>query len=195
MLEVSYGGFSMVNNPSLLSSFSITDMASVFIALVALAFTVWQGFKQRKHDQLSFQPHLDFFERKGRLEKEASFSLVLMNNGLGPAFVKSHKVYKGEKGSADFKEVDLEEELKRTFANMSWLHVVVLRDDCAIPANHQLQYLEIKIKTQDPHAVEFIRSAIYEYNIEIEYECIYKKRKVFNTFKYTQDKPVLKTMY
>lgn len=195
MLEVSYGGFSMFNNPSLLSSFSITDMASVFIALFALAFTIWQGFNQRKHDTLSVQPHLDFFERKERHNEEASFSLVLMNNGLGPAFVKSHKVYFGQKDSEDFREVDLDEELKRVFTNISWIHIVTLRDDCAIPANYQLMFLEIRIKTQDPHALEFIRSAIYEYNIEIEYECIYGNRKIFDTFKYTQDKPVLKNMY
>jgi len=61
----------------------IIALAAMFIALGALVVSFWQGFLTRKHNRLSVRPHLTFERDLG--DREDSFGIHVVNNGLGPA--------------------------------------------------------------------------------------------------------------
>ena len=63
----------------------ITAISSVFIALLALSFSIWQGKKQVKHNKLSVMPHLDIISFHDS-ESHIMFFRV-DNNGVGPAII------------------------------------------------------------------------------------------------------------
>ena len=65
----------------------IIGISSGIIALCALIFAIWQGYETRKHNKLTYRPHLttwQFYNSEKRL-----YSLTLKNNGLGPALIQS----------------------------------------------------------------------------------------------------------
>lgn len=68
----------------------IIAVASIAIALSALAVAIWQGILMRRHNRLSLRPHLTF--RQMMSEANPQFSLELLNNGIGPAIIKDFQV-------------------------------------------------------------------------------------------------------
>lgn len=68
----------------------IIAVASIAIALSALAVAIWQGILMRRHNRLSLRPHLSF--RQMMSETNPQFSLELLNNGIGPAIIKEFQV-------------------------------------------------------------------------------------------------------
>lgn len=178
-------------NSSLSPGLSIADASSILIALMALGFTVYQSSKQRKHERISVKPHLDFFESRSSLNDDISFTLTLHNNGLGPAIIKRHKVYKGLKGMADWEQVDVRSELLNVLSTEK-IYTASFRSDFSIPANSKHTYLHISIKSKDQEAAEQLASIIYEYNVEIEYENMYGESFTLCTEENTKDKPFLR---
>ncbi|EKO3514171.1 hypothetical protein SKP08_002709 [Vibrio fluvialis] len=174
------------------SDISIADIASSIIALCALIFAIWQGLKQRKHDRLSVKPHIDIFEERHHLNNNVSFFLELQNNGLGPAIIKSHKVYKREDEDDEFVEVeDFENELKKVFEIES-IDTTEWHKDVGLSANTKHKYLAFNIKSNDAEAREQVRTTMYlRYKIEIEYESMYGESFHFSTTPYTEGRTFL----
>lgn len=187
MLDVSYGGFAITKIPSLWDGVTLTDIGSVTIAILALFVTFRQMKRQRVHDMLSVKPHIDIFEERNHLGENVSFLLELQNNGLGPAILISHKVYKREDQNSEYVEVeDIEAELKKEFAN-GWFYTSEWHKDVGLSANTKHKYLEIYIKSDDPNEREKIRKTMYsKYKIEIEYKSMYGESFFFSTVPYTE---------
>lgn len=76
----------MCNVLELLINFIKSIKTSDFIAGLALAFTAWQMYIQRKHNQKMSQPHLSGWNHQGHDPESYIFSLE--NVGLGPAIIK-----------------------------------------------------------------------------------------------------------
>ncbi|ELE5026058.1 hypothetical protein RDG65_001326 [Vibrio fluvialis] len=174
------------------SNISIADIASSIIALCALIFAIWQGLKQRKHDRLSVKPHIDIFEERNHLDENVSFALELQNNGLGPAIIKSHKVYKREDEDDEYVEVeDFENDLKKVF-EIENIDTTEWHKDVGLSANTKHKYLAFNIKSNDAEAREQVRTAMYlRYKIEIEYESMYGESFHFSTTPYTEGRTFL----
>ncbi|MFS1463890.1 hypothetical protein BCU40_022325 [Vibrio lentus] len=170
---------------------TISEICTISIALIALFFTIYQGLRQRRHDRISVQPHLDLFESHSHFGSDVRFTLTLHNNGLGPAIIKSHKVYKGVTGTDDYELVDLRSEFSEKLV-LEQIYTCRFRDNFSVPSNVQHTYLEIGIKSDDQEAVAQISTLVYEYNIEIEYECMYGRQFTLCTVMYTKDKPMLR---
>lgn len=193
MLENSSSTIEMANNVDFWSHISLSDFASTIIALCALIFTVWQSRKQRIHDRLSVKPHLDILEQRNHFGSEVSFCLEIKNNGLGPAIIRSHKIYKGSEGTKDYELVeDLEAELNEML-DLNTVYTSELHPNFGLSANTSHPYLLVKIESNDPEASDQLRSALYcKYNIEIEYESMYGERFTFSTKPYTENRVFLK---
>ena len=73
------------------------EYGAEIIALCALGFTIYQAFVQRAHNILSVQPHLTSFSHEHVENGVGKLHLQLMNNGLGPAYIKSFSIFMDEK--------------------------------------------------------------------------------------------------
>lgn len=63
-----------------------TAVATVTMALCALATSIWQGYSFQQHNKLSLRPYLEF---EANVDPAANgrkaFAMFVNNNGLGPA--------------------------------------------------------------------------------------------------------------
>lgn len=69
---------------------AIAGIASAVIALCALALTLWQAAVIRSHNKLSVKPHLETWSHTD--ETNNRYQIDLMNNGIGPALIKSFAI-------------------------------------------------------------------------------------------------------
>ncbi|MBB4820921.1 hypothetical protein HNP29_004316 [Pseudomonas alcaligenes] len=72
-----------------------TSIASTFIAVLALLYTLWQGWKTQKHNVLMVHPHLDHQHNENN--KENYYAFEIRNSGVGPAIVKDAQLYVDDK--------------------------------------------------------------------------------------------------
>ena len=72
---------------------AITAIASIFIAVVALSFSIWQGMQTRKHNRLSVYPYLILGRSRIRKDSKGTVAVTLTNEGVGLAFIKEFVLY------------------------------------------------------------------------------------------------------
>ena len=70
------------------------EIATIFIAVLALFISVWSTYETRKHNRLSLKPHLSITSEF--TSRESQNGVYLYNNGHGPALIKTFSVYIGE---------------------------------------------------------------------------------------------------
>lgn len=70
------------------------EVATILIAVLALATSIWSANESRKHNRLSFKPHLSL--ASAFTNTQAQNGVYLDSNGPGPALIKSFKVFIGE---------------------------------------------------------------------------------------------------
>lgn len=84
------------------SAETVTAVAAIATAVVALAVGVWDNIQTRQHNRLSVIPHLVFVAEFGAVDEEEGVleggsregaTLTLRNEGVGPAVVDSVSVH------------------------------------------------------------------------------------------------------
>lgn len=75
-----------LNMKSSVSWDRITAIVSLFIAVLALVISIWEGMMSRQHNRLSVMPNLAF---ELNYDEKGTSGLYLYNRGLGPARIKS----------------------------------------------------------------------------------------------------------
>ncbi len=68
----------------------ISGISTTIIALCALALSIWQGMQTRRHQRLSFRPHLTTCSETDIAN--GSYLIELINNGIGPALIEEFLV-------------------------------------------------------------------------------------------------------
>jgi hypothetical protein len=156
-------------NPDKIVSFS-----AVFISLAALIVLIYQTNLMSQQQKLSVLPYLNF-QNHGTLTP--NYSLVVANNGIGPAFVESVNVtYKGKTYNTDligFLENHLESPLNLTHLFHSNLGPGVL-----IPAQTNIEHLRIMDSQEDAEKLYDLLQNLYSegLNFEIVFSSIYKEK-------------------
>lgn len=56
------------------------------MALLALGFSIWQGWQIRRHNKLSVRPHLTTWTNTDA--EKGYYTIELINNGIGPALIE-----------------------------------------------------------------------------------------------------------
>ena len=85
---------------------TITIIATISIAVIALLVSIWQGLVTRRHNRLSVTPHIDISLQKYR----ERFGFLMDNTGVGPAVIEwfsiriDDKEIPYESGSGGWKE-------------------------------------------------------------------------------------------
>ncbi len=68
----------------------ILTMIGIFIAIVSLGFTIWQGKQQIRHNHISVEPRMNaYFSNDGRKNQ---WGVYIINNGMGTAFINNISV-------------------------------------------------------------------------------------------------------
>ncbi len=62
------------------------------VAIIALFYAVFQGWKSHKHNKLSVRPLLKFYPRQSDDGQNGHYRLALVNCGIGPAVIKNVKL-------------------------------------------------------------------------------------------------------
>lgn len=57
-------------------------LSSMFVAVFALAISIWQGYTMKEHNKLSLRPYL---ETELNNDEAGSWELFINNHGMGPA--------------------------------------------------------------------------------------------------------------
>ena len=70
----------------------IPSIVAIFIALMALFISIWQGCEERRHNRLSVTPILTF----DNISHNRSKTIKLKNVGLGPARILSFEIMEGD---------------------------------------------------------------------------------------------------
>ncbi|OEK01374.1 hypothetical protein BFP97_07520 [Roseivirga sp. 4D4] len=72
----------------------LTQFLVMIVAVCAVVVSVWQVRISQQHNKLSVMPYLDFFSGWA---SDSTWRLTLMNEGIGPAIIKSTELTYDEK--------------------------------------------------------------------------------------------------
>lgn len=160
----------------------ITGMSSVFIALCAFFFSIWQGIQARRHNRLSFRPHLATSDYSDT--SKGVYSIELNNNGLGPAVITDFILYvDGRRMSGDGAK-PIEKALKILFQDYPYRSQHTgLGDGYVMAAKDKCNILAIKFIGPLIPSEEFVEHAFNRGDIEILYKSFYEEKFHFSTLK------------
>lgn len=165
-----------------------TDWLPLSIAGLAVIFTAWQAQIARKHSKISVMPHLHVEIGLAGSERGGGIHLSIANNGLGPAIVKSFRIYREGKsvdlrGSSDNVDGSLRSlidlDLHYSYQFTTFKGVAIIGPSVQVPV------IVINGFTTDPkhpeRTLQSICSRLAELDIEIEYEDAFRELFFFNS--------------
>jgi len=156
--------------------------AAEVIALCALVFTAYQAYTTRRHNKLSVKPHLTTFVTGDRSADKFSFSAKLMNNGLGPAIIKSYQIYVDGKLSEIKSSKQAEDALKELLHDKKVIttSATFLGKDYAMPAKESKDLMAASFMLERDDELREIASRL-KFDWVIEYESIYGGKDVLDS--------------
>ena len=151
----------------------IISALALFIAILALGGTFWQGYLTRRHNILSVKPHL-IMSHNFKVSGE-SIKFNISNNGVGPAFITSFSV------EIDGKEYDLNnvdepsflfKELGLNKDDYSW-KMTIHEVGGSIQANSKDHILSFPNCEELGDSYQNLRSALPRLKFVVKYACMY----------------------
>ena len=166
----------------------IIASCSMFISLSATIFIAYQAGLMRRHNMLSVKPLLAFEIFGGRGEKVKSINLKLFNKDLGPAIIKSHKIYFDKKEIADSINIK-ESRAKVSQALVEGNHDFLSQEKSILPQNTAILpgeeriLIGLSIPVLEGTKLREIEELIARFDTEIQYNSIYGKKYKLDTRK------------
>jgi hypothetical protein len=145
----------------------------LIIALGAALTTIWQGFLTRRHNRLSVTPILRI--DRNRIPGEP-YSIVLRNNGVGPAIIRSIKYLVDGvliPDNADFQEARA---ISIIGLNPDHYKLYRLYPGEPFASNESHSIFETMDPIQSNQEARNIDMAFHRLTIEIKYESIYQQK-------------------
>lgn len=143
------------------SGLEVNEWVTIGIGLLALIFSIQQGYQNRKHNRLTVSPLIDLEIKFPR----NTFSLVVYNKGMGPATnIKMNFKSKGNKTSF----IEIADDLK----NLAEKSIQVIQtgiDEQSLFQNTNTTILEIK-KEESKGDIKEIISHLHRF-ISVEIVC------------------------
>ncbi|MBO1926630.1 hypothetical protein J3998_03490 [Thiomicrorhabdus sp. 6S2-11] len=154
------------------------SVASLIVALCALGFTAWQTNTQRKHNRISVKPHLFSLSTSDRNKNIARLQILLINNGLGPAFINEFKVF--YKGIESEPHTAVKSALGNLAKNSS---LTILGDDYAMPEKDKEVLLSVTFPAKSEDEVTIVANRLDELDLLINYSSAYEKMEPYDSRK------------
>lgn len=154
----------------------LVSFSTLAVALCALGFTAWQISVQRDHNRISVKPHLFIFTTRDKHDNIARLQVLLINNGLGPAFINKFQVYyKGQPCEPDAAISDALGDLSKNSSRTT------LGDDYAMPANETKVLLAVTFPVASDEDIDKVKAKIDTLDLVIEYSSAYEKMKPYDS--------------
>lgn len=147
------------------------NVITLLIALIALVFSLWQGFEIKKQNRLSLKPMLTFL----KYESFEKYEIILSNKGLGPAIIKSFRIYHNKKEYKNWNEVERSPDYKYggiPYEVTSFLPIEEY-DNVVVSANESISLLKLVNQSKDSLNLEKIINLLINIAIEIKYTSIH----------------------
>lgn len=158
----------------------ISGISTTVIALCALALSIWQGMQTRRHNRLSFRPHL--ISWTNRDAEKGFYTIELINNGIGPALIEEFLVKVDGKVISGQGTEPIENGLKILFPNLEYtsLHGYVAKD-YSMAAKDKVTIVAIKFLKQPFPTLEVMDRAYNRVSLDIPYKSFYGEHFHFPT--------------
>lgn len=156
--------------------------AAEIIALCALFFTAHQAYTTRRHNRLSVKPRLATFITSDRFPGKALLSAKLINNGLGPAIIKSFQIYLDGNRLEIKSSTQMEDALKKVLHDKKLIttSATFLGKNYAMPAKESKDIVIVNFVLERDNEFEEIVSRL-KFDLVVEYESIYGDKDVFDS--------------
>jgi hypothetical protein len=158
----------------------ITGVSSGIIALCALILSLYQGYQTRKHNRLSFKPHLTTWTNTN--PEMGFYSVELINNGLGPALIEEFTV------RVDGKVIDgrgaepIEKGLKILFPAHEYVsHHGFVGKGYAMGPKQRCTIVAIQFSSTGIPSREIVEHAFKRGVLEVKYKSFYDELFRFST--------------
>lgn len=167
-----------------LGASDVTAIAGVVIAIIAASISIWQGYINRRHNQMSVKPILNMViiphgGDKGDDTQTKYFTFTISNNGIGPAMVTDAyltinkiKIYEKNKTYTTSKTNDNRKLIAEALGLEidSDIKVAVMSEEFCMKEGQVLEILYVKIKGIDHVA---LHEAINKIEFSLKYTDIY----------------------
>ena len=160
----------------------LSSNAANVIAICALVATFWQAYISRQHNKLSVKPYLTTWTNLQDNETSLIFTVDILNNGVGPALIKSFQIYVNEqeiKGKEDelvkkaFKILFPTYPSEPDYAYMTTGYMMPPGGEChLVTATFSAPIASVK------EEIEYAKGSV---RIVIQYESIYQEQQTFDS--------------
>ena len=153
------------------STDTIVSISAILISLGTFISIIYQNRLIQKQQSASVLPYLEIWNSQD-IDR---YQLVLMNNGIGPAFIRDVRViFEGEEYPGDPYKFFVTEVLQRdSIRNVSYSNLVNGR---LIPAGETVDLLAVHNSSEHSKKLSSWFSSGEKARIEIEYESVYGDR-------------------
>lgn len=147
-------------------------VAALFVALLAMFATFWQAHIARSYSRISVRPHLDWGVNRFPGKPVAFF---LVNNGLGPAIIKSFTLTLDGK-SYPIEHLELPKEIVEEVSSIDGLtEWKLFSKNTPIACGDQINIFLFENKSLGLSAHNQAISFLERLGIEIEYSSMFKE--------------------
>lgn len=171
---------------------AIAGVASAVIALCALFLTLWQTVVSRCHNKLSVTPHLMTWTHSD--EGTNHYQIDLLNNGIGPALIKSFLIQVDNQTINGEGTEPIEKALKILFPHYSYhSHQAYVSDGYMMSEKERRPLVIIQFFGDTLPKSEEVKHAIKRTRLIIDYESIYGDQDRLDTKDFKSSFPAQST--
>jgi hypothetical protein len=157
----------------------ISGIATTIIALCALALSIWQGVQTRRHNRLSFRPHLTTWTNTDA--EKGFYTIELTNNGIGPALIEEFLVKVDGKVISGQGTEPIEKGLKIIFPNLEYTSLRgYVAKGYSMAAKGKVTIAAIQFLKQPFPSLEFMERASNRVSLDIPYKSFYGEQFHFH---------------
>ena len=152
------------------------EVWAVFIAVLALGLTIWQGYLSRKHNRISVRPVLRLVTEYSLGNDDHKYAISVKNCGLGSAIIKDVQIFikDAEVGKAYSDEswnraIELAKSEHSVFDDF---YYTIFTKDVTINSGESVEILWHESDVEKP----IIDKVLEEFVFKVSYQSFYKEK-------------------
>ena len=159
----------------------VTAIATAVVALLALCLAIYEGMQSRKHHRISLKPKLVLDTSKGN--NPTNVEVKLVNSGLGPATIKSMKIFlSGQELDGNLEE-NLKKSIERHIAGLSTQQksTSVMNPGYVLRASQESQIARVVLAPNEKCSPEELVEKLNVIDVVVEYESFYGEPDMYDS--------------
>jgi len=159
----------------------VTATATAAVALLALFLAIYEGKQSRKHYRMSLKPVLVLETSKGNNPTYAVVKLV--NSGLGPAIIKSMKVFLSGKQLDGNLEENLEKAIGQCIAGLCTQQnaTSIINPGYVLRSSQESHLVKIVLASDEKCSPKELAEKLNVIDVAVEYESFYGEPDTYDS--------------